>query len=336
MRIFTPQKRSRVALDVNSIQDPDLRQVLAKLAGLQEETNNVVNGLSPKVQIAEQEIQGILNQLKATDQNLTDVINNIKTQISALTSSAIRYVQMNEGGLAEEEPKFRKSFIYMVEDAVGKLEQVVSSLKGKNGLMVPGVVSETNNSAFSSPESNQSVQTDIAPEPASLITSSRKKVAVALREFVDSLKEIEPLLSQAGANLEKNNETMNEINEVMNAVSETMAPEPENTELFSPEGEAAEGDMAPPEEEVGEAADIEESGELEEPAAEEPAEEAEPAAEEETAEPAAEEETAEPAAEVEETVEEEATEEPAAEEEPAEPVEKAAPVETTEEEIIEE
>ena len=80
MKVFMPN-RNRVALDVNSIQDSDLRQALTKLATLQQETRNLNNGLSPKVQIAEQEVNNILNQLKSADQTLTNVLNNIKTQM---------------------------------------------------------------------------------------------------------------------------------------------------------------------------------------------------------------------------------------------------------------
>jgi len=47
MRVFTPN-RQRVALDVNSVRDPDLRNTLQKLAGLQEEIRTLSNGLTPK------------------------------------------------------------------------------------------------------------------------------------------------------------------------------------------------------------------------------------------------------------------------------------------------
>jgi len=269
MKVFIPN-RNRVALDVNSINDPDLRQALTKLAGLQQETRNLNNGLSPKIQMVEQEIANTLSQMKQADQQLTDVLNTIKTQISSLTDAAVRYVQMGESSI-DEEPKFRKSFVYMVEDAVGRLDQVLGALKEKAGGLLtnaPAVPAGTAGGFTSPTESVQEVVSPpVAPEPANLVTSSiRNRIAVALKQFLENIKQIQPILEQATASIQKNEEVMKEINEVMGAVSEVATPEPENTELFSPEEEAAPAEpgdeFAPPEEEVGEATSIEETGDL--------------------------------------------------------------------------
>ena len=45
MRVFSPQ-RNRVALDVTTIEDAELRSVMEKLTLLQQETNQMNNGLS--------------------------------------------------------------------------------------------------------------------------------------------------------------------------------------------------------------------------------------------------------------------------------------------------
>ena len=285
MKVYTPN-RSRTALDVNSIQDPDLRNTLQKLAGLQEETRNLSNGLTPKVQMIEQEINNILNQIKQTDQKLSEVLNSVKTQISTLTDAAVRYVQMGEAALGDE-PKFKKSFMFMLEAAVNNLDQVLSALKDNTGgLLTDAPVAPMGNATvdgFTAPTQavGDVVSPPVAPEPSSLVTSSvRSRIAVGLKEFLESIKKVAPVIEQSAAKIVKNDETINEINEVMSAVSEAAAPEPEATELFSPEEAAKEpaapaDEFAPPPEEVGEATEIEESGGLEEeaPVEEEAAEE---------------------------------------------------------------
>lgn len=322
MKVFTPN-RTRTALDVNSVQDPDLRNTLQKLAGLQEETRNLSNGLTPKVQMIEQEVNTILNQMKQADQQLSEVLNSIKTQISSLTSSAVRYVQMGESALGEK-PKFKKSFMYMLDDAVGRLDQVLNALKDNTGgLLTDAPAASMNNAVdgFTAPTQavGDVVSPPVAPEPASLVTSSvRSRVAVGLKEFMESIKKISPIIEQSAASINKNNEVMNEINEVMNAVSEVSAPEPEEKELFSPEEAAPTEDFSPPEEEVGAATKIEESGGLEENPTETTEEEApvEETTEEKTEEPVK--ETEEEATEEEAPIEEETEEEEVIEEEPTE------------------
>jgi len=337
MKVYIPN-RTRVALDVNSIQDPDLRQALTKLAGLQQETRNLSNGLTPKVQMVEQEINNTLNQIKQADQQLTDVLNTIKTQISSLTDAAVRYVQMGDSSIGDE-PKFRKSFVYMIEDAVGRLDQTLSALKEKAGglLTTAPVVPAGTAGGFTAPtEQIQNVSTPpVAPEPASLVSSVRNRVAIALKQFMESVKQIQPLLEQAAANINKNKEVLNEINEVMGAVSEVAVPEPETPELFSPEETPTNGEekFSPPEEEVGAATEIEETGDLgvEETTKEKPAEE-EVVPEEEPTEEEPVEETSEESEEKEVPIEEEGATEEEAESETGETEEPTA----AEEEIIEE
>jgi len=301
MKVFIPN-RSRIALDVNSVQDPDLRNTLQKLAGLQEETRNLSNGLTPKVQMIEQEINNILNQIKQSDQKLSEVLNSIKTQISTLTDAAVRYVQMGESKLGDE-PKFKKSFMFMLEAAVSNLDQVLTALKDNTGgLLTNAPVAPVGNTtvdgfAAPAPAVGDVVNPPVAPEPASLVTSSvRTRIAVGLKEFLESIKKVTPVIEQSAAKITKNDETISEINEVMSAVSEATAPEPEASELFSPEEAAQEPaspeeDFSPPPEEVGEATDIEESGDLEEAPVEEKAVE-EDADEEPTPDEAPEEEEA--------------------------------------------
>ena len=271
MRVFTPN-RQRVALDVNSVQDPDLRNTLQKLASLQEETRTLSNGLTPKVQLIEQEVTNILNQMKQADKQLSDVLNTIKTQISSLTDYAVRYVQMGESGI-DEKPKFKKSFMYMLEDAVSRLDQTLEALKNNSGGLLTTAPVSTEE-GFAAPAEGSVVSPPVAPEPASLVTSSvRNRVAVGLKEFMESIKKVQPVIEQSAVAINKNKEVINEVNEVMNAVSEASSPEPESTELFSPEETnqepATSDNFSPPAEEVGEATEIEESGDLEEPSVKE-------------------------------------------------------------------
>jgi len=336
MKVFTPN-RNRIALDVNSVQDPDLRNTLQKLAGLQEETRNLSNGLTPKVQMIEQEINNILNQIKQSDQKLSEVLNSIKTQISTLTDAAVRYVQMGEAALGDE-PKFKKSFMFMLGAAVNNLDQVLTALKDNTGgLLTNTPVAPMGNATvdgFTAPTQapGSVVNPPVAPEPASLVTSSvRTRIAVGLKEFLESIKKVAPVIEQSSAKIIKNDETINEINEVMSAVSEATTPEPEATELFSPEETAQESavpapadDFAPPPEEVGEATEIEESGDLEKEA---PVEE-EAAEEEPTPDEAPEEEEA--PLKDEEATEEEAEAETSKTEEPEEAEEEIIEDEPTE------
>jgi len=221
---------------------------------------------------------------------------------------------MGEAALGDE-PKFKKSFMFMLEAAVNNLDQVLSALKDNTGgLLTNTPVTPMGNATtdeFTAPTQavGDVVNPAVAPEPSSLVTSSvRTRIAVGLKEFLESIKKVAPVIEQSSAKIIKNDETINEINEVMSAVSEAAAPEPEATELFSPEEAAQESatpadEFAPPPEEVGEATEIEESGDLESP--EETTEEEAPAEEEVTEEETTSDESPEEAEETDAPLEDE-------------------------------
>jgi len=301
MRVFKPQ-RSRTALDVTTIEDTELRGVMEKLTLLQQETNQMNNGLSAQVRVAEQELQNMLKRMKDANQNLDDLISSIKTQVSNLVDASVKYVQSTQAGL-NEDPKFRASFIYLLRDAVGNLTQVVAGLKDQaQGIIVDQPVEEAEGFEVSE-EANTSP--DMSPEPSSVVkTSSAKeiissyksslKIAAVYQEIMKAIEKLEPIVESAKNVTVKNKELMGELQEVMGSVAQKTAPEAEETAAFSPEGGIELQENAPeegiPEDEVGEAMDVE----FEEPAEETPAEESEvDAAEEAGADAEAEEDIAE-------------------------------------------
>jgi uncharacterized protein YukE len=347
MIVFKPRKR--IALEVNTIEDAEVRGVVEKLALLQQETNKMNNGLDAQIQVAKQELQEMINKMDGANQNLNTLLESIKSQVAVLVDAAVKYQQVAQTGF-EEGPKFKASFIYLMRDAVNNLAQVVEGLKNQNGVVV-SEPQQTTEEFKVSPTEESVNSPEMTPEPSSVVkTSSAKeilesykssiRIANVYQDIMQSIEKLNPIVDSAKNVTNKNNDLMGELQEVMGAVVEKASPELEETEAFSPEGgmeleePAAEGGLEAPEEEGGitegeieEAMDVEEEigGEAAEEGGE-PADEEGGEAAEEGGEPAPEEEGGEPAEEGGEAADEEIEEiveedEGTAAEEPAEKTE---------------
>ena len=326
MDIYEPRKR--IALDVEAIQDSEVKELLTKLSELQKEVQGLNSGLGTQVNAGIQEAQAMIEKMTKVNQDFDEMLSSIKNQVQQLTNAAIQYVQMNSAGLQDEQPKFRDSFLYITKQATSNIQKLVSGIQTQVGDVLQVIADST------------PIQMDMQPDeaavdmtPENLLTSSinaardslRQRIAALLPAVMKTIEKIEPIVNQAN-NVNQNTEKLVlQLQDVIGTIPQTEEPVIEETEAFNPDIPAAE---------VDEAAGLEEDMNLEEaPAAEmeAPAEEAaeEPAAEETEATPEAAEEEGEPAAdeETEEILEEpeeeaiieegEAAPEPEAAEEPA-------------------
>jgi hypothetical protein len=324
MKIFTPT-RKRVALNVDEIQDSEVKEVLKDVANLQNEIKNLNNGFSSQVQAAEQEAQAMIEQMNNTNQKLNEVLSSIKEQAQQLTNASLNYVQLNRGGLNEEDPKFRDSFLYLTKDAVSNLSQLLEGLKSQAGNILTVNTDGTEPIAELNMDADDSIKPELTPEKM-LTSAIRKRIAELIPVVMQTVEKLNPIINQA-QNVNQNNEKIvSQLQEIINAVSPAQEPEIEDTEAYTPIPTTEEVEDSIPEEEVDSASGLEERMGLEnedvEPMTEEPAEIEEEVSEEEPAEEA-----------TEEVVEEDVDLEEAPKEE--ESTKKEAPVED-EEAIIEE
>jgi len=343
MKVFEPRKR--IALDVGSIEDPEVKESINQLAELQKDVGQLNNGLSTQIRAAEAELQTMLNRMKEADQKLTQLLDSIKAQTQSLVNAALQYIQMNQLDLSEQTgPKFRDSFVYMMKDAVSNLQQIVNGLQNQAGsvLTQSAEVPEDMDVEVES----EVVSPPMSPEPSSLVTSSiKERIAAIFPQVMQTIEKIEPMLNQADGVKQNNEQIVTQLQEVIGTVTQKQTPQPEQTEAFTPEAPVEE---APVEEGFEPPEGIPE-GEVEEAEAVEEGLPAEEAPEEEGGEPVAEEAVAEEEPVEEEPVEEEPVEEAVAEEEPiekeepaeeptpkTEPAPEPAETETTEEVVEEE
>jgi len=279
MRIYKPRKR--IALNVETIEDAEVREILKELSALQKETNGLTSGFSSQVQIAEQEAQAMISKMKQTSQQFEEVLTGIKSQVQQLTNSALKYIQMNNANLGDQKPKFRDSFIYLTKDAVSNLKQLVEGLQNQVGDIL-GVQGDGTQVEIGL--ENDGLDTDMTPD--NLLTSSINsknmfkaafaeaydeviKIAAVLPSVMQTVEKLTPIINQAKTVNQNNEKIVTQLQEVMGAVPEAKETELEETEAFSTDI---------PAEEVDEATNLEEDMNLEEEATNEdmtaPAEEA--------------------------------------------------------------
>jgi hypothetical protein len=328
MDIYEPRKR--IALDVEAIQDSEVKELLTKLSELQKEVQGLNSGLGTQVNAGIQEAQAMIEKMTKVNQDFDEMLSSIKNQVQQLTNAAIQYVQMNSAGLQDEQPKFRDSFLYITKQATSNIQKLVSGIQTQVGDVLQVIADST------------PIQMDMQPDeaavdmtPENLLTSSinaardslRQRIAALLPAVMKTIEKIEPIVNQAN-NVNQNTEKLVlQLQDVIGTIPQTEEPVVEETEAFNPDIPAAEVDEAAGLEEdmnleEAPAAEIEAPAEeaAEEPAAAFEGEPGEPAAEEEAeATPEAAEEEGEPAAEETEEILEESEEEAIIEDEPVEP-----------------
>ena len=178
MRVFKP--RVRVALDVESIDDTEVKGIMSNLANLQTEVNSMNNGYASQVKAGIQEAQAMIDKMNKTNQEFDTLLTDIKNQLQQLTNIAIQYVQSSTSGI-DKEPKFRDSFLYLTKDATANLQQLVDYLNSKVGESLKVVADSTPVSIDMKP--NTSV--DMTPE--NLLTSSINMAKDKLRKRIAAL-----------------------------------------------------------------------------------------------------------------------------------------------------
>lgn len=231
MRVFSPQ-RNRIALDVNNIQDEELKKIMTSLASLQKESNQMYNGLSEKIGVAEQELQTMIRKMNETNNNLNELIDSLKTQMSNLVSNSVEYLETTNLGL--EDPKFRASFVYLLKEIMGNLSQTINTLKEKAEFAIteePVTESEENFEI----ESESFISPNMTPEPSEISRTSSIRIAAVYQEIMQSVENIKPIVESAQNRLTENQEMMNQLQEVMDSVKQKEVPEIEESEAFSPE-----------------------------------------------------------------------------------------------------
>ena len=336
MDIYEPRKR--IALDIESIQDSEVKAILTNLSELQKEVQTLNNGLGTQVEAGIQEAQAMIEKMTKVNQDFDQMLDSIKSQVQQLTNAALQYVQMNNAGLQDDQPKFRDSFVYITKQAASNIQKLVDGIKTQVGDVLQVVADSSPIEMDMQPEEEAAV--DMTPE--NLLTSSinaakevfKKRIAALLPAVMKTVEKIEPIVNQANNVSENTEKLVQQLQDVIGTIPQTEEPVVEETEAYNPDisseeveeaagleedmgldsDEPTEEGMAAPIEEVAPAAEEEAA-----PApAEEEAEEETPAADEEAGEPAPE------AAEETEEVIEEPEEEAIIEDEPAKPVEPAA------------
>ncbi len=343
MKTYYPQQRNKIALNLETLNDSEVKGILTQLETLQKETKGLNSSFSTQAQAAEQEVQSILNKIKKTDTEFNQLLESIKTQIQQIINSSLKYIQMNEGDLTTEPPKFRDSFIYLTKDAVSNLQELVNGLKGQLGDILTTEVEQAQEIEMDLNTSDV-INPPLTPEPSKLLQSSIREItANILDEVMKTVEKIEPILNQAKGVEQNNKEIVGKLEEVVGTLSQTQTPEEDSA--FSPELEMQETPegintevVETSEEEIPEA-EVEEAGELEgdfeAPATEEPiseVEEDEDISEIEEVSGGEELEESEPKEpkEPKEPVEKAEPKEPVEKVEPKEPAEKAEPAEKPE------
>ena len=252
MKTYTP--RTRIALNIETIEDSEVREILTGLSALQNKVQSLNSGFSSQVAAAEQEAQAMITRMKTADQQFNEVLNAIKTQVQTLTNSALRYVQMNSVNLEDSKPKFRDSFVYLTNDALTNLTQLVDGLQTQLGGIINTQTDGTQTDLDMKVDEVNSP--DMTPQNL-LVSAIRKRLANLLPVVMQTVEKLEPIIQQAKTVNQNNEKIVGQLQEVMGSIPEAQAPVVEETEAFSPDI---------PAEEVEEAEGMEEEMGLEPPA----------------------------------------------------------------------
>jgi len=89
MDIYEPRKR--IALDVESIQDSEVKGLLTTLSELQKEVQTLNSGLGTQVEAGIQEAQAMIEKMTKVNQDFDQMLTSIKNQVQQSSNSSFKY-----------------------------------------------------------------------------------------------------------------------------------------------------------------------------------------------------------------------------------------------------